>query len=137
MKWKTLLCVFVASYFQVQCQTELPIWSFNPVEKAFKHLLLNNATIALNDTIHEEITDLVQVNITKSILPRRREHHQVFLLGWMAHAFGGFNWRALHSEKQKFVGTISNFKTSHKEKFTEYDIIFDIIFYQKKYLPKI
>lgn len=135
MKYLQLLA-FTFFSLCLHAQTEVNIWSFNPTEKAFKNLLLNNASIADNDTIHEEITDLVQPYLANHKILRKREHHHVFLVGWMIHAFGGYGWRALNEEKQKFVGTVARHSRSSREEFTEYDINFDIIFNLRKYLVK-
>jgi hypothetical protein len=135
MKFFSLLGLSFAVLF-AYTQTEINVWNFNPTEKVFKNLLQNNASIAANDTVHEEITDLVQPYLAHHRVSRKREHHHVFLLGWMIHALGGYNWRILDPEKQKFVGTVVRHSRNSSEEYTEYDINFDIIFHQKKYLGK-
>ena len=69
-----------------------------------------------------------------STIEKRKTHLSIFTVGWLMHVLGGYNWRAESMSKQKFVGTVTrNTKSSH-EKFTEYDINFDLNFHLRKYL---
>jgi len=87
-----------------------------------------NSAIAANDTLNERIVDLVQVAVADSVIRKKKQHHRVFLVGWLIHAFGGYNWRALSTTKRKFVGTVHRNSRSSDEHFTEYDINYDIYF---------
>ncbi|MCS6933590.1 MAG: hypothetical protein NZM35_00385 [Chitinophagales bacterium] len=121
----------------VGAQSSLSINTFNHAPDAFRYLLLPNTAIAHNDTVHEIITDLAEPMLADSVIEKRKQHHRVFLIGWLLHAFGGYNWRALSMHKQKFVGTVVRHTRSREEEYTEYDINFDINFHLKKYLWKI
>ena len=118
-------------------QISYKINSYNNTGKAFKDLLLSNAAIEDNDTLNEGILDLVQPMVLDSVLGRKKEHHQLFLVGWLIHAFGDYNWRAVSMTKEKFVGTVKNDARSGEEEFTEYDINFDLNFHLKPYLNRV
>ena len=94
--------------FSQTAEISYKVSSHNITEKAFKSLLLSNKAIAANDTINEEILDLVNPLVLDSVLGRKKEHHQLFLVGWLIHAFGDYNWRAVSMIKDKFVGTVRN-----------------------------
>ncbi len=117
-------------------QTTFKISSYKETPEAFKYLLLSNSEISKNDTLNEEIIDLVEPMLLDSVIERRRQHHKVFMVGWFIHAFGGYNWRAVNMKKQKFVGTVTHHGRSGKIEYSEYDINFDIGFHLKKYLWK-
>ncbi|MCW3126757.1 MAG: hypothetical protein JWO03_2415 [Bacteroidetes bacterium] len=115
-------------------QANYPISSYNTTARAFRNLLLTNQQIEDNDTINEEILDLVTPMVQDSVIGRKKEHHQVFLVGWFIHAFGNYNWRAMNPVKEKIVGTIKRASRSSEEEFTEYDINFDLYMHLHKYL---
>ena len=117
-------------------QITYPISSYDVTSAAFQKLLLSNQQIEDNDTINEEILDLVTPIVNDSILSRRREHHQLFLVGWFIHAFGGYGWRAVDMKKQKIVGTVEGEGRSGEEQYTEYDINFNLYFHLRTYLFK-
>jgi hypothetical protein len=130
-----LLCLSIITL--VQCsfaQVTYPISTYTPTPAAFRHLLLTNQQIEDNDTTNEEILDLVTPMVMDSILRRKKEHHQVFLLGWLIHAFGNYNWRAVDMVKQKIVGTVRGDGRSGEEEYTEYDINFDLYCHLHRYL---
>ena len=115
-------------------QTTFKISSHNETPEAFKYLLLSNSAISKNDTINEKILDLVNPLLLDSVIEKKKQHHKVFIVGWFIHAFGGYNWRAVSMEKEKFVGTAHRNSRSSEEEYTEYDINFDLSFHLKKYL---
>src|SRR3989442_14041188 len=104
---KVLLILFSTAFFLDAsfAQTTFQISSFNPTPADFKYLLLSNKEIADNDTINEKILDLAEPMLVDSVITRRKQHHKVFLVGWLIHAFGGYNWRAVDMHKEKYVGT--------------------------------
>ncbi len=110
--------------------------TYQPTPATFNYLLLNNGQIEDNDTINEEILDLVQPMVTDSVLGRKKEHHQLFLVGWFIHAFGDYNWRALSMVKEKFVGTVRHHSRSGAEEYSEYDINYDLNFHLQRYLDR-
>ncbi len=123
--------------FSQPAEISYKVSSHNITEKAFKNLLLSNKAIAANDTINEEILDLVNPLVLDSVLGRKKEHHQLFLVGWLIHAFGDYNWRAVSMVKDKFVGTVRSNTRSGSEEYTEYDINYDLNFHLNKYLNKV
>lgn len=127
-----VLTALQAGYAQIS----YPISTYNPTPQAFKNLLLTNQQIEDNDTMNEEIVDLVTPVVLDSVLDRKREHHQLFLVGWFIHAFGGYGWRELNMVKEKAVGTVKRSSRSGAEEFTEYDVNFDLYFHTRKYLFK-
>lgn len=134
------LSVFVTTFLftaaAAQAQFSFPVSTHNPTPEAFRYLLLSNSAIEANDTINEKIVDLVDPMVTDSVLTRKKEHHQLFLVGWLIHAFGDYNWRALSMVKTKYVGTVRETARSGGEEYTEYDINFDLNFHLDKYLYK-
>lgn len=117
-------------------QTSFQISSFQPTPSDFKYLLLTNKEIADNDTTNEKIVDLVEPMLLDSVLLRKKQHHRLFLVGWLIHAFGGYNWRAIDLHKQKFVGTVINDGRSGSFEYTEWDIKYHLNFHLQKYLFK-
>ena len=101
MKNYLLWLLFCTSITFSTAQVSYPISSHYPTSPIFRYLLLTNAQIEVNDTINEEILDLSHPMVFDSILDRRKEHHQVFLVGWWIHAFGNYNWRAINMTKEK------------------------------------
>ena len=133
---KYILALIALTTFSVNlCLAQtFKIATNNPTSSEFKLLLLTNSEIEANDTVNERILDLVNPSLKDSMLHRKFEHHQLFLVGWMIHAFGGYNWRPVSMIKQKFVGTVNRNSRSGEEEYTEYDINFDLNFHLKKYL---
>ncbi len=131
-----LICLLVAMAFckPAKAQINYRITSHNNTGEAFKYLLLSNAALDKNDTIREKILDLVNPMVLDSVIKRKKEHHQLFLVGWLIHAFGDYNWRAISNTKQKFVGTVHETARSGGFEYTEWDINFDLNFHLDKYL---
>ena len=92
MKHLFFSLLFAAVLQFSSAQVSYPISTFNSTSVTFRNLLLTNQQIEDNDTINEEIVDLVTPMVIDSVLDRKKEHHQVFLVGWMIHAFGDYNW---------------------------------------------
>ncbi|HLP19541.1 MAG TPA: hypothetical protein VK174_04540 [Chitinophagales bacterium] len=118
-------------------QATFKISSYNTTPEAFQYLLLGNKQIAANDTINEKIVDLVNPMLLDSVIERKKQHHRLFLVGWLIHAFGGYNWRAIDMHKQKIVGTVTHHGRSGKIEYSEYDINFDLGFHLRKYINRI
>jgi hypothetical protein len=136
---QSLFFILLFAAIQVSfAQVTYPILTYTPTPEAFRYLLLTNEQIEDNDTINEKVIDLVTPMVLDSVIPRKKEHHQVFLLGWLIHALGDYNWRAMNMTKQKFVGTVrGNPHTKGKEIYTEYDINFNLFCHLPKYLGKV
>jgi hypothetical protein len=135
IKYALLFSLLIALGAQQSfCQSSYAISTYSGTPKAFRNLLLTNQEIEDNDTINEEILDLVTPLVQDSVIDRPKEHHQVFFVGWIIHAFGNYNWRAMNPVKEKFVGTIKRSSRSGAEQYTEYDINFDLYMHLHKYL---
>lgn len=138
MNRKNILLLFTAILLQTSlAQTTYSVSTFEKTPEPFRYLLLNNNEISLNDSINEVIVDLAEPMLLDSMIERKKQHHKLGPLGWFAHAFGGFNWRAMSMKKEKFVGTVVRNSRSGSEEYTEYDINFDINFNLKKYLWRV
>ncbi|HWB63199.1 MAG TPA: hypothetical protein VG603_06815 [Chitinophagales bacterium] len=138
MPHKTLFIALIITSFSLTgfSQPTFKITSYNTTPADFKSLLLSNKAIEDNDTTNERILDLCSPVVMDSVLLRKKEHHELFLVGWLIHAFGDFNWRAVSMVKKKFVGTIHDNARSGEEEFTEYDINYDLNFHLPKYLTQ-
>ena len=136
MKHTTLLVLITILAHLSFGQTSYKISTYNTTGRVFKNLLLSNEAVEANDTLNEEILDLVQPMVNDSVLGRKKEHHQLFLVGWLIHAFGDYNCMADSMVKQKFVVTVKNNSRSGEEEYTEYDINYDLNFHLQKYLDK-
>ena len=137
-KHTLLIALFITLGMECMAQTTYPITTFHTTPTPFRYLLLTNQQIEDNDTINEEIVDLVTPMVQDSVLGRHRKpHHRLFLVGWLIHTFGGYGWRAVDPVKQKYVGTVIEDGRSGEDQFTEYDINFTIAFHTKYYLWKI
>jgi len=131
-----LLLITTLAHFSF-AQTGYKISTYQTTNRVFSNLLLSNARIEENDTMNEEILDLAKPLVLDSVLGRKKEHHQLFLVGWLIHAFGDYNWRAVSMIKDKFVGTVKSNSRSGEEEYTEYDINYDLNFHLNKYLNKV
>jgi hypothetical protein len=136
MKTAQFIAILLSLSFSLNGQT-YQISNYKETEAVFKYLLLPNNEISKNDTITEQIVDLVIPVLSDSIIDRKKQHHKLGPLGWFIHAFGGFNWRAMSLKKEKFVGTVVRQSRSGEEQFTEYDINYDLNFHLKKYLYRV
>lgn len=96
-------------------------------------LRFSNEVISANDTLNEKICDLVEPFLVDSALSKK-PHHRVFLVGWLIHKFGGYNWRNTHPYKTKLVGTVIRQTRSGESEYTEFDINHDLVFHLPKYL---
>ena len=134
MKYILSVILLTTLSFNLSFAQTFKISTHNPTGSEFKLLLLTNTEIEANDTVNERILDLVTPVLRDSMLHRNWEHHQLFLVGWMIHAFGGYNWRQVSPLKQNFGGTVNRNSRSSEEEYTEYDVNFDLNFHLKKYL---
>ncbi len=90
--------------------------------------------ISKNDSLNEELVDLVKVFSVDSILPSKSQRHRVAAAGWVISVFG-YKWKALNLTKQKFVGTERDgVHPPGDPHFTEYDINFNLIPRIRKYI---
>lgn len=138
MRFAAACCIASTILLQTSfAQTDYKIQTYKPTPEAFTYLLLSNAGIAANDTLNEQILDLVEPALADSVIERKKQHHKLGPLGWFIHAFAGFNWRAVSMHKEKFVGTVFRHSRSGSEEFSEYDINFDLRFHLKKYLWRV
>ncbi|MDB5281598.1 MAG: hypothetical protein JWO06_673 [Bacteroidota bacterium] len=134
MKYFLSFLLVTTLSFNLSFAQTFKVSSHNTTTGEFRLLLQSNTQIEANDTANERILDLVNPVLRDSMPHRKWEHHQLFLVGWLIHAFGGYNWRAISPVKQKIVGTVNHNSRSSEEEFTEYDVNYDLNFHLKKYL---
>lgn len=122
-------------FLNVSAQESLNINSFKPTPENWLLLTANRAFISDNDSLNEELVDLVKAFSVDSILPSKSQRHRVGEAGWIISIFG-YKWKALNMTKQKFVGTERDGirVPGHGPRFTEYDVNFNLIPRTKKYI---
>lgn len=125
-----LLCASIT-----QAQTALNEFYSGPIPEAYEMLEENRPAIRDNDLLNEKIIDMVDVELTDSILKNKSERHRVFFLGWLINVFG-YKWRAIEMVKKKYVGTtIREARVPGDDiLFTEYDVNMDIYSNINEYL---
>ncbi|MCF8459757.1 MAG: hypothetical protein K9G46_03465 [Flavobacteriales bacterium] len=128
---------FLFSFFfflNASAQETLQIHFFNPTSENWLLLTKDRKFIADNDSLNEELVNLVKAFSVDSVLPSKSQRHRVAAAGWVISVFG-YKWKALNMTKQKFVGTerdhISMPSPPH---FTEYDVNFNLIPHTRKYI---
>lgn len=122
-------------FLNVSAQGTLNVNSFKPTRDNWLLLSENRAFISDNDSLNEELVDLVKAFSVDSILPSKSQRHRVGEAGWIISIFG-YKWKALNMTKQKFVGTERDGirVPRHGPRFTEYDVNFNLIPRTKKYI---
>ena len=131
-----LMVLTVVSFMALQAQHSFPITSHYPTGRLYQSLLLPNAELERNDTLNEEILDLVEPTVWDSVIHKKKQHHMLFLLGWSISTFANINWRPVQMNKTKFTGTIRGNGRSGNEHYTEYDLNYDLYFHTRKYLER-
>ena len=136
MKNKVLFLFLIMTSFGINAQ-KFEIKNYQKTPETFQHLLKSNDYISKNDTLNELIVDLVEPQLSDSIIYRKKQHHKLGPVGFLISTFGNFNWRAFSMKKEKFVGTVVRTSRSGEEQFTEYDVNFDLNFHLRKYLFRV
>jgi len=116
-------------------QGQLTVSSFGKTSEKWLLLTKDRQFISNNDSLNEELVDLVKAVSVDSILPSKSQRHRVGEAGWIISIFG-YKWKALNMTKQKFVGTERDGirVPNHGPRFTEYDVNFNLIPRIKKYI---
>ena len=116
-------------------QNQLTVSSFEPTSEKWLLLTKGRQFIADNDSLNEELVDLVKVFSVDSVLPNKSQRHRVAAAGWVISIFG-YKWKAISMTKQKFVGTERDHirVPGNPPQFTEYDVNFNLIPHTKKYI---
>lgn len=116
-------------------QGQLTVSSFGKTSEKWLLLTKDRQFISDNDSLNEELVDLVKAFSIDSILPSKSQRHRVGEAGWIISIFG-YKWKALNMTKQKFVGTERDGirVPGHGPRFTEYDVNFNLIPRIKKYI---
>ena len=119
-------------------QNQLSVSSFEPASENWLLLTKDRQFIADNDSLNEELVDLVKVFSVDSVLPSKSQRHRVGEAGWIISMFG-YKWKALSMTKQKFVGTERDGirVPSWPPHFTEYDVNFNLIPHTRRYVDKL
>ena len=135
MKYRPLLtALLLLLFFTAQAQVKLAVSTFEPTSDQWLLLTESRTTISENDSLNEELVDLVQVFSVDSILPSKSQRHRVAEMGWFISMFG-YKWKALSRVKQKFVGTERDGIRVPQSPpfFTEYDVNFNLIPHTRRY----
>jgi hypothetical protein len=116
-------------------QNLLKVETFNATSENWLLLTQSRKFIADNDSLNEELVDLVKVFSVDSVLPSKSQRHRVAAAGWVISMFG-YKWKALSMTKQKFVGTERDHirVPGNPPLFTEYDVNFNLIPRIRKYI---
>lgn len=122
--------------FPASAQYSAMVNTYFKTEEDFQLLLSPNKALRMNDTACQRALDLVMPLLADSIIPRKKERHHVFLVGWMINQFG-YGWRAVSMKKEKFVGKVVRQSKSGEEQFTEFDVNMDLNFHLPKYLFRV
>ena len=139
MKSLTIFFLFSLSLFlNAFGQEPLTISSTEPTSEKWLLLTKSRQFISDNDSLNEELVDLVKAFSVDSVLPSKSQRHRVGEAGWVISVFG-YKWKALSMIKQKFVGTERDGirVPSWPPHFTEYDVNFNLIPHTRKYIDKL
>ncbi len=119
----------------VSAQQSLTVSRFEPTSERWLLLTKDRKFISNNDSLNEELVDLVQVFVVDSVLPSKSQRHRVAAAGWVISILG-YKWKALNMTKQKFVGTERDGirVPGHGPRFTEYDVNFNLIPHTRRYI---
>ena len=128
--------LFLITPFLSFSQYEAEVTTYFKTEEDFLILLKKNKDLRKNDTLCQRALDLVDPILADSVIPRKKERHHVFLVGWMINQLG-YGWRAVSMKKEKFVGKVVRQSKSGEEQFTEFDINMDLNFHLPKYLFRV
>lgn len=131
----SLSLVIIIFSYSLFAQQTLEVDSFEPLSENWLLLTKDRQFIADNDSLNEELVDLVKVFSVDSILPSKSQRHRVAAAGWVLSIFG-YKWKALSMTKQKFVGTERDHirVPSNPPLYTEYDVNFNLIPRIRKYI---
>ncbi len=130
--------IFVFSFFlllSAGAQQSLKVSSTDPLSENWLLLTKDRQLISDNDSLNEELVDLVKVFSVDSVLPSKSQRHRIAEAGWVISMFG-YKWKALSMTKQKFVGTERDHIRVPKNPpmFTEYDVNFNLVPRIRKYI---
>jgi hypothetical protein len=134
----TFFLISIFLFLNVSAQETLNIYSFKPTPENWLLLTKDRQVLSDNDSLNEELVDLVKVFSVDSILPSKSQRHRVGEAGWIISIFG-YKWKALSMTKQKFVGTERDGirVPSWPPHFTEYDVNFNLIPHTRRYIDKL
>ena len=121
MKFLTPLLFFAATAAPAQ---SLPVRAGEATETWMALARAQSAAIRADDLLNERILDLVEPRTADSTYKRKTERHQFVgaaPLRWM-----GVRWKTVRYTREKYVGTVLKTTRSRKERFTEYDVNFDV-----------
>lgn len=99
----------------------------------FLKLKSSPSAIRNNDTLNEEIVDLVNVMEADTIVPRPTQWHRVAVIGLLLRTFG-YRWQAVDMKRHKFVGTAKGgISTPANDEYSERDMNVDVFAHLPKY----
>jgi hypothetical protein len=121
------IAVFCFALLHAQSLTPLRIEAqVSTTPASFFKLKETLAAIRNNDTLNEEVVDLVNVMEADTVVPRPTQWHRVAVIGLMLRTFG-FRWLAVDMKRHKFVGTVKGgISTPAGEEYSERDMNMDV-----------
>ncbi|MFC2175563.1 hypothetical protein ACFLR1_01165 [Bacteroidota bacterium] len=133
-----LLFLSVFLFQTISAQHILRVESFNTLSENWLLLTKTRQFISDNDSLNEELVDLVKVFSADSVLPTKTQRHRVAEFGWFISMLG-YKWKAINMTKQKFVGTERNHVQvpGGPPQFTEYDVNFNLIPHTRRYIDMV
>ncbi len=134
MKRPILTLLLLTFSFSLFAQQKLKVSSFGPLSEKWLLLTKDRQYISNNDSLNEELVDLVKVLSADSVLPSKSQRHRVAAAGWVISILG-YKWKALSMTKKKFVGTERDgIRVPGPPYYTEYDVNFNLIPRIRKYI---
>lgn len=121
-----------------KAQEKLRIDSYKPTSAEWLLLTKDRKFISDNDSLNEELVNLVKAFVPDSVLPSKSQRHRVAAAGWVISVFG-YKWKALDMTKRKFVGTERDGirVPGNPPHFTEYDVNFNLIPHTRRYIDMV
>lgn len=125
MKKISLLAIALFCFCLLHAQLSAPLRieaQAATTPSAFFKLKETPAAIRNNDTLNEEVIDLVKVIEADTVLPRPTQWHRLAVVGLIIRTFG-YRWQSLDMKRHKFVGTIQGgISTPDRDHFSERDM---------------
>lgn len=119
--------------YPVKQRMTVPVTRVQAVAPAYLELNSTNEQLRQDYLLNERVVDLVEVMEIDSVLKLKTQRHRVGPVGWFIR-MAGYCWRSVNMRRVKVVGTMhGGFSGSDKDRFTEYDINFNLVPHLKPY----
>ena len=90
----------------------------------YAELVSPETEVRKDEILNEKLVNLVDCWTVDSTYSRKTERHQFF--GAAPLRWFGIRWKTVRYTREKFVGTVIKTSISNKERFTEYDVNFNL-----------